>query len=94
MEIKKDRLNLRGSSPLEIILILMSIGLLIFLALPIYNSFKESGFTSDDPSGEEGNSSGTTTTSSLSPTWNKNADYKDNGLVEVEPVILPPLSEE
>ena len=94
MGIKKDRHSLRGSSPLEIILILMSIGLLIFLALPIYNSFKESGFTSDDPSGEEGNSSGTTTMSSLSPTWNKAADYKDNGSVEVEPVILPPLSEE
>ena len=65
MGIKKDRHSLRGSSPVEIILILMSIGLLIFLALPIYNSFKESGFTSDDPSGEEGNSSGITTTSSL-----------------------------
>ncbi|MFP6887311.1 MAG: hypothetical protein VB997_07090 [Opitutales bacterium] len=94
MGIKKNRHSLRGSSPLEIILILMSIGLLIFLALPIYNSFKESGFTSDDPSGEEGNSSGTTTMSSLSPTWNKAADYKDNGSVEVEPVILPPFSEE
>ena len=94
MGIKKDRHSLRGSAPLEIILILMSIGLLIFLALPIYNSFKESGFTSDDPSGEEGNSSGTTTMSSLSPTWNKAADYKDNGSVEVEPVILPPFSEE
>ena len=88
MGIKKDRHNLRGSSPLEIILILMSIGLLIFLVLPIYNSFKESGLTSDDPSGEEGNPSGTTATSSLSHTWNKNADYKDNGLVEVELVIL------
>ena len=90
MGIKKDRHSLRGSSPLEIILILMSIGLLIFLALPIYNSFKESGFTSDDPSGEEGNSSGTTTTSSLSPTWNKAVNYKGNGSVEVELVILTP----
>ena len=95
MGIEEDRQSLRGSSPLEIILILMSIGLLIFLALPIYNSFKACGLgLSNDSNGGEGNSSEVQTPSSLSPAWNSGVGDDGNGSVEVEPVILPPLSEE
>ena len=95
MGIEEDRQSLRGSSRLEIILVLMSIGLLIFLAMPLYNSYKACGLgPSNDSNGSEGNSSGVQTPSSLSPAWNSGVGDDDNGSAEVEPVILPPLSEE
>ena len=95
MGIKKDRHSLRGSSPLEIILILMSVGLLIFLVMPIYNSFKAYGLgLSNDSNGGKGNSPEAQTPSSLSPAWNLGGGDDGNGSVEVKPVILPPLSEE
>lgn len=56
MGFNEDSFRRQGSSRLELILILMSLGLLILLAFPIYNSVKGSGFVSDYPS-EEGNAS-------------------------------------
>ena len=49
MGFNEDSFRRQGSSRLEIILILMSLGLLILLAFPIYNSVKGSGFVSDYP---------------------------------------------
>ncbi len=44
MGIAKERRALRGGSPIETILILACIGLVLFLALPVFNSLMESSF--------------------------------------------------
>ena len=63
---KLKNIRTKGFGKLEVIIVLMMIGVLIFLAIPIYNSWQAKNPVNDDTTG--------TPPPSTSPQWNSGSD--------------------